>query len=183
MFERFTPTARRVVVGAIREAERQRATHVTGEHLLLSLADSPGTAGKLLAHFDVKREGTVAAFREAQRRGGLSEADTEALRELGIDVDHVVDNVERSLGPGALSDAARPRRRFLVTRTHIPFSTEAKEVLEHTLQEALDLGDRRLQEEHILLALLRRGVSAEILGKHGMTNTSVRSQLRRAEAS
>jgi ATP-dependent Clp protease ATP-binding subunit ClpA len=186
MFEKFTSVAREAVTGAVREAQQQGATHVTSEHMLLALVDDTSTdAGHLMAEHGVTRTEIVTAFQEARRRGGLSESDTEALRELGINVSDVIDKVENSLGPDALSAEPPKRRRgFLAPRNHIPFSSEAKQVLERTLREAIDFGSRRLGDEHILLALVAQGgVVSEVLGKKGLTYDALRARLGRAQAS
>jgi ATP-dependent Clp protease ATP-binding subunit ClpA len=167
MFERFTSAAREVVVRAVQEAKHQKSATITAEHLALALAaDSTTPAGRLLSESGVQRSDIAAAFEQAHDRGGLSESDTNALRELGIDVHEVVDSVEKSLGPGA---------------RHVPFSHEAKQVLEHTLREAVEVGDRHLGDEHLLLALIaRNSVIADLLENHDITAVTIRSSLRQA---
>ncbi|MEV0050359.1 Clp protease N-terminal domain-containing protein [Saccharopolyspora shandongensis] len=180
MFEKFAPATRQAVVRAVHEAEQHSAPEITDEHLLLALVDDPTTAaGRLLAAHEVQRDAVTTAYQQARRRGGLSTSDADALRELGIDVHDVVASIERSLGADALSRRPRRRRRFF--KSHIRFSTAGKRLLEATLREATELGDRRIGDEHLLLALLLgKGVAAELLELHGMSYRSVRASLRSA---
>jgi len=167
--ERFTKEARRVVLAAVEEAQRESAAEVGGAHLLLALLDSP-----VLAGFSLAREDVEAALAAARRKGGLSEADTEALRGLGIDVDQIVDNIEQSLGEGALA-AVRTRRKRWLFGDHLPFSADAKQVLVRSLVEAKDLGHGYLGNEHLVLGLLAGGgLVAEVLEARGVTYVAVR---------
>lgn len=167
--ERFTKEARRVVLDAVSEAQRESAAEVDGSHLLLALLDAP-----VLAEFSLVREEVVAALATARRKGGLSEADTEALRGLGIDVDQIVGNIEQSLGEGALATMKTRRKRWLFS-SHVPFSPAAKRVLERSLVEARDLGHNYLGVEHLVLGLLAGGgLAAEVLEARGATYAEVR---------
>ncbi|MFD1152167.1 Clp protease N-terminal domain-containing protein [Saccharothrix hoggarensis] len=170
--ERFTRSARRTVHEAVTQAERLDAPEIGPEHLALALLDSP-----VLAEFRLGRDDVVEAFTAARRKGGLSDADTAALRGLGIDVDEIVASVERSHGEGALA-VAPPRRRRRFFGNHRPFTPAAKRVLERSLVEARDLGHRTLRQEHLLLALLSNGgLVAEVLGARGVSYTEVRKRI------
>ena len=170
--ERFTRDARRVVTGAVEQAQRESADEVRPEHLVVGLLDSP-----VLAGFELSRDEVVAALAAVRRKGGLSEADTEALRGLGIDVDQIVDSVEQSLGEGALATMTTRKKRWLFGG-HLPFSADAKQVLVRSLVEAKDLGHNYLGDEHLVLALLAGGgVVAEVLGSRGVTYVEVRKQV------
>ncbi|WP_185033202.1 Clp protease N-terminal domain-containing protein [Streptomyces candidus] len=185
MFERFTESARRTVTGAVAQAERLDHPEVTEEHLLLSLLDT-AEARALFAFTALglrdRREEIEAALADARRRGGLSKAETDALFDLGIDVDAIVRKVEETHGEGAMAGARRnagddlpPReatrvrgrlRRKLLD--HRPFTPEAKKVLEQSLKVALGRGDKHIGEEHLLLALtVRPGVVSEVLKDFG----------------
>ncbi|WP_309109684.1 Clp protease N-terminal domain-containing protein [Saccharothrix sp.] len=169
--ERFTRDARQAVLDAVKEAERDSADAIGPEHLLLAVLDAP-----VLASFDVPRGEVEAALRDARRKGGLSDADAEALRGLGIDVDQVVASVERSLGEGALAGGPPKRRRFF--RNHLPFGPAAKNTLVRSLAEARDLGHGTLGKEHLVLALLSaKGLAAEVLNAKGVTYTEVRKRV------
>ncbi|WP_330272151.1 hypothetical protein OG205_34880 [Lentzea sp. NBC_00516] len=119
--ERFTKEAREAVKTAVREAEEGHAAEVGVEHLLLAVLDAP-----VLAGFDLPRAELETAFQDYRRKGGLTKADAEALRGLGIDVDAVIDSVEQSLGTGCSGPVhagggsgcrwSRPARRRWRTR-------------------------------------------------------------------
>jgi ATP-dependent Clp protease ATP-binding subunit ClpA len=170
--ERFTKAARRAVQGAVEEAQRDKAGQITTAHLMLALLDSP-----VLAGYDLPRAELEEAFRAARRKGGLSEADTAALRELGIDVDQIVHSVERVMGEGALATGESPRKRR-VFRDHLPFDDAMKKTLERSLAEARDLGNGYLGDGHLLLALLSGGgFVPEVLEARGVTYTELRKRV------
>lgn len=173
MFERFTKGARAVVVAAVAHAERAGAATVTDEHLLLALLDAEGTkAAFALAALGVagRRDAVAAALVEARRRGGVSQADQEALAGLGIDVEAIVSRVEEAHGEGVLAGGGprRGRRRLPGLGGHRPFARESKDTLEKSLRIAVGRGDRSIGDEHLLLALTARpGVVQDVLGAHG----------------
>ncbi|MEU6878816.1 Clp protease N-terminal domain-containing protein [Streptomyces sp. NPDC046712] len=174
MFERFTKAARSVVKGAVEHAERDGATVVTHEHLLLALLDREDTraaaALRQLCPPD-RRPSLVAALGDARRRAGLSRADAEALADLGIDVGEIVARVEETHGAGALAGDRKDSGWWSGRRS---FSREAKTVLEKSLRVAVARKDREIGDEHILLALTTTGgVVAEALADHGVTYASV----------
>ncbi|MFJ6695555.1 Clp protease N-terminal domain-containing protein [Streptomyces sp. NPDC091272] len=183
MFERFTESARRTVTGAVEQAERLDSPEITEEHLLLSLLETAeGRALFALTALGVRdrREEVAQALAAARRRGGLSKAETDALADLGIDVDAIVRKVEETHGEGAMANSptgagvpdleparsrGRRRRKLL---DHRPFTPEAKKVLEQSLRVALGRGDKHIGEEHLLLALaVRPGVVSEVLTDFG----------------
>ncbi|MEU4743040.1 Clp protease N-terminal domain-containing protein [Actinosynnema sp. NPDC023658] len=173
--ERFTRAARQTVHDAVVQAESLDAPGIGPEHLALALLDSP-----VLAEFHLRRDEVADAFAAARRKGGLSDADTEALRRFGIDVDEVVASVERTHGEGALA-GARNRRRRRFFGNHLPFTAEAKKTLVRSLVEARDLGHGSLGQEHLLLALLaERGLVAEVLGARGVDYGEVRRRAARS---
>ncbi|QUG99421.1 Clp protease [Saccharopolyspora erythraea] len=177
MFERFTRTARDTVVRAVEEAKRAEAAEVTAEHLALALLATP--SGALLAEHGVRREDIASAYETARRRAGLSESDASALRELGIEVDHVVGSVEGAHGTGAM--VPRRRRRRFGPRGHVPVAADTKEVLRRCLREALDMGDRQLDDRHLLLGLVTTsGVAADLLDAHGIGYAALRARPRKA---
>ncbi|MEU6544136.1 Clp protease N-terminal domain-containing protein [Streptomyces sp. NPDC046859] len=174
MFERFTKDARAVVTGAAEHAERDKAPAVGAEHLLLALLDREGSrASFALAALGGGEwvDSVRRALGDARRRGGLSQAETEALAGLGIDVTEIVARVEEAHGVGAL---AGDRRSGTGWSGHRPFSKEAKDVLTRSLRVAVARRDRHIGDEHLLLALIGRpGVPAEALADHGVTHASV----------
>ena len=182
MFEQFTKQAREIVVDATRQATAANATAVGAEHVaaaLLLARDTPTAAllGDAGLSGDALADEVYDAYRTAERRGGLSETEVDALGELGFDVDSFVSGVEVSFGENALADEPRRRRR---TR-QLPFTAAAKAAMAGALREARDLCDREISDVHLLLALLvTGGVAAEVFGAHGIGYAQVRVLLRRA---
>ncbi|GAA2559675.1 MULTISPECIES: Clp protease N-terminal domain-containing protein [Streptomyces] len=174
MFERFTKDARAVVKGAVECVEGARGRTVGAEHLLLALLEREGSrASFALAALGVgeRKESVRRALEEARRRAGLSQAETDALAGLGIDVSEIVARVEEAHGVGAMSSDRKDKG----WRSGRPgFGKDAKEVLEKALRVALARRERHIGDEHILLALtVRPGVAAEVLADHGVTHESL----------
>jgi len=159
MFERFSRSARTAVVLAQEEARELRSPHIDVEHVLLGLLaqSEPG----LLALLDERAGLTHESARQAIAEAGapLGPEDAEALRSIGIDLDAVRESLEASFGADALDRAAPQQRRGLFGRDwsawHIPFTREAKKVLELALREALARKDKSIESGHMLLAVLR----------------------------
>jgi hypothetical protein len=109
MFERFTGTARHVVVQAQADARRLGHHYIGCEHLLLAAAAAAGPAGAVLRDQGVTPERIEAAILHAagrgQAAGPLGGIDREALAFLGIDLDVVRDRIEAAFGPDALTRA------------------------------------------------------------------------------
>ena len=170
MFERFTNDARAVVRGAVVHSERVGSRSVGAEHLLLALLDSEaGRASFALASLGLadRKERVRVALADARRRAGLSQAEADALAGLGIDVSDIVSRVEEVHGVGAMSGDRRGGGWLSGRRT---FGQDAKEVLERCLRIAVAHRDRRIGDEHILLALAARpGVASEVLADQGVT--------------
>jgi ATP-dependent Clp protease ATP-binding subunit ClpC len=91
-----------------------------------------------------------------------------ALESLGIRLDAVRREVEAIIGQGDSPPSE-----------HIPFTPEAKKVLELSLREAIQLGHNDIGTEHILLGLLREGegVGWQVLVKLGATLPKVRARV------
>src|SRR5690348_2499671 len=91
-----------------------------------------------------------------------------ALESLGISLEGVRQQVEEIIGQGQQAPSG-----------HIPFTPRAKEVLELSLREALQLGHNYIGTEHILLGLIREGegVAAQVLVKLGADLNRVRQQV------
>src|SRR5271154_7538917 len=91
-----------------------------------------------------------------------------ALESLGISLEAVRQHVGEIIG----QDQQEPSG-------HIPFTPRAKNVLELSLREALQLGHNYIGTEHILLGLIREGegVAAQVLVKLGAELTRVRQQV------
>jgi ATP-dependent Clp protease ATP-binding subunit ClpA len=177
MFNRFAAMARLAVLAAAREAQANKAAEVTEEHLLIALVNQPNTtSAELLNTAGVTSDKVEAAFRAAERKAGLSDAEAATLlRELGIDLDEVVANVERALGENALVETAQPRKG------RVPFAESAKDVLRGALGQARSLRHKELRDEHLLLALAaHEGVAGQLLAAHGLSYLDVRARLAKA---
>ncbi|MEU3623561.1 ATPase [Amycolatopsis coloradensis] len=174
MFERFSPEAREIVLGSQRVASDEKSANVDALHLLTSLSQNTS----LLTTLGCPAGELSDDLRRVRRRGGMSDADVEALTGFGIDVEHIVERVEQTHGEGALTGGTRSKRG------HRPFTPEAKKVLEKCLREAVDVGDKRIDAEHFLLALTSiPGVAADVLAQRGIDHLAVRRLLERRAAS
>jgi hypothetical protein len=91
-----------------------------------------------------------------------------ALESLGISLEAVRQQVEGITGRGQQAPSG-----------HIPFTPRAKNVLDLSLREAAQLGQRYIGTEHILLGLLREGdgVAAQVLVRLGADLNRVRPQV------
>jgi ATP-dependent Clp protease ATP-binding subunit ClpC len=103
--------------------------------------------------------------------GLLREGDglaAKALESLGIGLDAVRQQVEEVTGRG-----------YQAPSGHIPFTPQAKKVLELSQQEALRLGHNYIGTEHLLLGLLREsdGVAAQVLVRLGADLNRVRQEV------
>jgi hypothetical protein len=91
-----------------------------------------------------------------------------ALESLGISLEAVRQQVEEIIGQGQQAPSG-----------HIPFTPQAKKVLELSLREATQLGHEYIGTEHILLGLIREGdgVAAQVLVRLGADLDRVRQQV------
>jgi ATP-dependent Clp protease ATP-binding subunit ClpA len=206
MFERFTGSARQIVVQSQEYARALGHPFIGTEHLLLGAVTVDDPASLLLRANGVTPEKVRAELLQLTRRadegpatrmlGGL---DRDALASIGIDLDEVRTRIEATFGPGALTRAAlnRPRRRRLLgrrrrprgrtgpanqagpVRGHIPFTRRAKKSLELSLREALRLGDNYIGVEHVTLALISMpdGVVPRILASLEVSPDTLRAAL------
>jgi ATP-dependent Clp protease ATP-binding subunit ClpC len=95
-------------------------------------------------------------------------AGAKALESLGISLDTVRQQVQEIIGQGQHAPSG-----------HIPFTPQAKKVLELALPESKALGHDYIGTEHILLGLIREGdgVAAQVLVKLGADLNRVRQQV------
>lgn len=118
MFERFTGTARHVVVQAQADARRLGHNYIGCEHLLMASAAADEPAGAVLRDQGVTPERIEAAILRTVGRGQTADPlggiDRQALAFIGIDLDVVRARVEAAFGPDALTRtvpaACRSRR-------------------------------------------------------------------------
>lgn len=138
--QRFTQRARRVLGLAQEEAERLQHSYIGTEHLLLGL---------------MQEEGGVAG---------------RVLRDLGLDVDRVVELVERLTRSGQSTP-----------HTKVDLSPGTKRVLELAVEEARQLNHQYIGTEHLLLGLLRydEGVAIEVLRRLGVTPDQIQRRTQR----
>lgn len=124
LFERFTESARQVVVLAQEESRSLKHDYIGTEHLLLGL---------------LRVQDSAAAH---------------ALESLDITLEGVRGEVVRIVGIGDHEETGQ-----------MPFTPQAKHVLELALREALPLGHNYIGTEHILLGLisLDEGPSVRVL--------------------
>ena len=113
MFERFTNSARQIVVQAQAQARQFGHGFIGREHLLLALVSLDGSAAVVLQDQGLTPERTRA---EVVRMVGpgrtvslLAGLDREALASIGIDLDAVRSRIEATFGPDALAIRARSR--------------------------------------------------------------------------
>lgn len=169
MFERFTKSARRIVVLAQQEAYERQADRVGPEHMLTALAlDDRDVAGAVLADLGLGAD-RIRALIAGLPSGTVTARgiDADALATLGIDLAAVREAAEREFGPGALS----PGRR---TRAFARLSDEAKKLLEVALREAVHRKDSSIGSEHLLLAAIRLPVGAAVVQAAGSSVQQVR---------
>lgn len=168
MFERFTDRARQVVVTAQQVARERQDDRIGSEHLLLATYEVPENLGLVvLTAFSVTKDDVLA---ELDRSGGLGEADAERLATLGIDLDEVRRRVEESFGAGALDNTRAAGGRRKRPTGHIPFTREAKKVMELSLREAIRMRHNYIGVEHIVLGMLHdsTGRAGEILARRAL---------------
>jgi ATP-dependent Clp protease ATP-binding subunit ClpA len=198
MFERFTHSAREVVVYAQVEAGLLGHGYIGTEHLLLGvLREGDGAGARVLKSLGVDLDTTRADVVDVVGKGPLdaNEKDAEALRAIGIDVDEVRRRIEEAFGPGALDRLPPGRWRWRRTRRcdplpgHVPFTHKAKKVLQLSLREATALGHGSIGTEHILLGLAREreGIAAQLLQRRGAGDRDIRrlvaTEIERGEGS
>jgi len=174
MFERFTADARLAVVEAQIVARESGSVAIGPAHLLAALVK---TGVEVLAELGVSTDDIAAELARTRRRGGVSDADAEALTEFGIDVEQIVERVEQTHGEGALAGRLGPAKRG-----HIPFTAQSKKTLELSLKEATRLGDKHLGQEHILLALAQQRGTDDVLARRGADYQTLRRAVQQRKA-
>jgi hypothetical protein len=109
MFERFSETARHVVVQAQADARRLGHNYIGCEHLLLAAAAAAEPASAVLrdqgvtpGRIEAEILRTIGRGQAADPLGGI---DRQALAFIGIDLDVVRARIEAAFGPDALTPA------------------------------------------------------------------------------
>jgi ATP-dependent Clp protease ATP-binding subunit ClpA len=168
MFERFTKDARAVVTGAQELARENGSRSLDTRHVVVAMLDRPGPVRRALRATGCDTDALAAAGRSALRAGGL---DADALAALGIDLDAVRRQADAVFGEGALERAARRP-----TSGHLPVAPDAKKALQLALREAIRLQDRRIEDTHLMLGVLR----AACPGRALLTDAGVETDALRA---
>jgi ATP-dependent Clp protease ATP-binding subunit ClpA len=180
MFERFTKEAREIVLASVRLAADGGEAKAGPQHLLLAIAAADGTGARILAEGGVTAAELKAAHERPAQRTILTDDEISALNAVGIDAGAVLRRIEETFGPEALHEPADSRRRGRRGWLGGPFDQPAKKVLELSLREAIALSHRQINSAHILLAVLRHGVSgplATLLTDHGVSYDDVRQRV------
>ena len=109
MFERFTDTARHVVVQAQEDARRLGHHYIGCEHLLMAAAAAAEPASAVLRDQGVTPDRVEAVIMRTIGRGQTADPlgglDRQALASIGIDLDVVRTRIEAAFGPDALTRA------------------------------------------------------------------------------
>lgn len=169
MFERFTGSARDVVVEAKDHQRRLGHRRLGSEHLVLGLLTTGQQAAWPLMVAGVDEAAVVAELRR-QLEPTSAQADLELLRRLGIDLGIDLDDVQRmaeeTFGLRALERARSQRMRQPTRRSRLgsrhprsrsggsSWTPEAKTAIELSLREALRLKSREIRPAHLGLGVL-----------------------------
>ncbi len=123
MLERFTGTARQILVQAQKEARRLGHPYIGPEHLLLAAAALDEPAGEVLRDQGVTPERIEVQLASVAEPGHSTDAsdplqglDREALAAIGIDLDLVRSRIEAAFGPDAFDRAIVARRQATADR-------------------------------------------------------------------
>jgi ATP-dependent Clp protease ATP-binding subunit ClpA len=179
MFEHFTEAARGVVVSAGDQARTLGHTEVLAEHVLLGvMADTEGIGARALRDLGVERDALVSEV------AALADAETEALRSIGVDLKAVRGQAEAVFGPGALDGPRRRRiglfrKQVVLVGGQLPFADTAKRALKQARWQAQALDHDDIGSEHILLCLLshEQDPAALVLARLGLDAAVVRGRI------
>ncbi len=165
MFERFTDSARKVVILAKTKATDRADGQIGPVHMLYGLAAADGVATRALAGLGVNAAAVEREIGRASSASGASPGplrpadekagDAEALAAIGIDLDEIRRRIEESFGPGALDRVPLTPRGPLNWTGRLPMNDQAKMSLALALKEARGLHHNYIGTEHLLLGLLR----------------------------
>lgn len=183
MFHRLSADARDAFGAGQEESARLGHPWLGTEHVLLAMLRRPETAAaQILAAFGVTAATfEMALIEELGEPSGvdvLGEADEEALRTLGIDLQAVRSRADETFGPGAL-DRAR------AGRCGTPMMPRLKQSLELAVRAA---GPRRsIETDDVLLGMMqvRGSLAGIVLRRVGVSPDRVQAAVRefRARAS
>jgi ATP-dependent Clp protease ATP-binding subunit ClpA len=111
----------------------------------------------------------LSLIRESEVAANPQGTAIQALARCGVDLNTLRAAVLSQLRPGDFAGQER----------ELPFSKNAKTVLEHAFTEARTLGHAHMGTEHVLLGLLREdsGVAAQTLKAQGLTMPGLRAAI------
>lgn len=151
MNTRFTTDARKMVLNAAAEARGRGDQRIGTDHLLLGLLRTPDSLAARILGVDFERARTASY-----------DLDREALAAVGIDVGHL-----------GLAEPVRSRR-------HPPLTSGARAALKRGVDAARAGGSQRIEERHLLLALLasrRPDPAAELMAALGIDPVAAQDRL------
>jgi ATP-dependent Clp protease ATP-binding subunit ClpA len=171
--------AERFLLAGARQSRSFGHGYVGTEHVLLAIAEEPGTgAARALTRLGLTGDVVRGDIERIIGPGFDLPAptiDADALATLGIDLDEVRRRVEEAFGPGAL-DAAPPGPLSSGARACRCIAPRLKRALERAVAEA---HGEPLRAEHVLvsLAAIEDSVAARILDAHGVSLAALRDAL------
>jgi ATP-dependent Clp protease ATP-binding subunit ClpA len=182
MFERFTDSARHVVVRAQEDARRLGHNYIGCEHLLLAAIgiDLDVVRARLEAAFGPDAlDRAVLAHRRAAQAGRGSRRPAWGKGPVAELMRRRRRRVRRGGLPGLAPRAVTPRFPAPVRGGHIPFTPRAKKSLELSLREATALHDDYIGVQHLILAQLAMSDSMArvILSALGASRESLRAAI------
>ena len=182
MFERFTDTARHVVVQAQADARRLGHNYIGCEHLLLAAAASAEPASAVLRDQGVTPERIEAAFGPDALTGAFPAACRSRRPAWGKGPLAELTRRRRARRGAPLPAGPRGNAPLLpgpAPGGHIPFTPRAKKSLELSLREAKALHDNYIGVQHLTLALLalKDGMVPMILSALGAPATPLRAAI------
>ena len=149
VYDRFTELTKRAIVGARDAATALGHDFIGTEHLLLGLAQTAGVASEALRAHGVElgqlRDETIRELAANGVPATRGQAAKDALSSLGIDLAEIRRRADENFGPDAFK---YPRPAF---------SLQAKKAVQSSLQQAIELGQQRIDTEHLLLGILAEG--------------------------
>jgi hypothetical protein len=168
-------------LGVTKQAAQKRFVPKTG---LGSAATGRGGAKSMFERFTDEARMVVVASEEHCRQAGHPEVNTGHIL-LSLLDDPTGLTCRTLVGEGGWPDSVRERLGALLgpglgeTKGHIPFSTDAKKVLELSLREAIRSQSDHIGVGHILLGLLRdeKSIGAVTLAEFGVDRKHVEGDL------
>jgi ATP-dependent Clp protease ATP-binding subunit ClpC len=163
--------AKRVLVAARDAAASLGPDFIGTEHLLIGLAQTAGAAGEVLRARGVELGRLRAEVERQMAARGIAAthgaAARDALATLGIDVVEIRRRADASFGAGSFQ-FPRPA-----------FSLSAKRAIKAALEQAREVGQERIDTEHLLAGVLadESDAAVEVLAALGIDAAALRRSL------